>query len=219
MIVLRRQNLCGAVGMMLLLSLAIAPAYAGCPLFDLTEVYSNSDDSLQFVEYFRSPNSRNEIGQKTQRITCNTNSFISGSDLQVYNATANKYFIIGMISCDLTLGIHVSDYTVPCNLFSTSGVIVQLHMDAVDAIDSLTFTGIQLPSNGGQSLSRYVKTGFNNSANYADETGIALFNNFRGNLNSDQFLIRQNNYLTNPPVTLTAIPEPGNWSVLAAVSL
>lgn len=142
-------------------------ARASFHTWDISEVYSNSDGSVQFIELVNgNSNGQDEFAGRT--ITSNSNSFTFPSALSVGNATANLRLIIATPAYGSAFGSVLADYnTLPANFFDPLGDTINFA-----GVDTVTFSGA--PTNGIDSLNY---TGSNGS-------GLSVASNSPTNLNS-----------------------------------
>ena len=162
-----------AGGAALLLGLAPA-ALAGIHTWDVNEVFSNADGSIQFVELREANNSANETGVGNGTISsvvqAETHSFGNGA---VTGPTNNKFYLIATQSFADLPGAPVPDEILPPEdipFFAVAGDTVSF-----GPYDSWNFQTLGVPTNGVDSLH---KTGpssgvvaLNSPTNYAGDTG------------------------------------------------
>lgn len=166
---------------LLALFLAAGNAQAAFHLWDITEVYSNADGSVQFVEFFTNTNSQDELFNHD--VTSTANTFTIPHDLGTAdpignpngggdNATANKHFLIATPGFAALPGAPTPDYVFDAtNFFATVADTITL----VSA-DSLAFTSGELPTDGVNSLHEPFggatrTTAVNSPTNFAGVTG------------------------------------------------
>jgi hypothetical protein len=162
------------VAFVLLSSIALAfiPASAGAHTWDVFEIFSNADGTIQFVELREMNGTSGEIGVGNGFLTSNTRSFDIPSN--VTSPTTNKHILFGTTEFDklfsqLPGSPHV-DFLIPDNMvpfFSVSGDTIRY-----TPYDSRTFGAGQLPTDGSGSLnldagSGSLVPGTNTPENYA----------------------------------------------------
>jgi hypothetical protein len=152
------------------------PAGAVFHLWDITEVYSNEDGSVQFIEFFTNTNSQDELTGHT--LQSNLETFVFPTDLDPdamgngNNATANQYMLVATPAFASQPGAVMPDFVLDGPEF----------FDFVQ--DSLDFAGVntfgwvsdELPTNGVDSLNEpfgsNVRTvDINSPTNFAGEIG------------------------------------------------
>jgi hypothetical protein len=158
------------------LALAVTPAQASFTTWEVNEVFSNADGTIQFIEFFESN------GQDGQR------SF-TGKDLKTFVAGAapndflNRYLFTADVSSSLTAnkfaliatsgfaslpGAVPPDFVMPDGFIDTS-VVVKI---TLSTIDEFTFSQGAIPTNGFSSLNRTgTPVSANSPTNFAGQTG------------------------------------------------
>lgn len=126
------------------------PALGVFHLWEIKEIFSNADGSVQFVELFTSSPSETQVSghQITASSDGNVVTFTFGSNL--VGSTASKYLMIATPGFAALPGAVTPDFTLPCGPFfdATAGSITINFIGA----DAVTFNGASLPSNGTSSL-------------------------------------------------------------------
>lgn len=132
--------------------------------WDVNEIYSNFDGTIQFIELREPLGGPNEIGVNGHMFTSNTNNFLIPG-LPLTPPTSFKFLLFGTPAFRTLPGAPMPDYIIPANFFSTAG-------DTVSYIpwDALTFGAV--PIDGVTSLNRNLTTGPNSPTNYAGVTGF-----------------------------------------------
>jgi hypothetical protein len=169
------------ISTLLVLLLTAGAAQAAFHLWDVTEVYSNADGSVQFVEFFTTTNSQDELFGHD--VTSTATTFTIPHDLGTAdpvgnpngggnNATANQHFLIATPGFAALPGAPTPDYVFDAtNFFDTVADTITL----VSA-DSLAFTSGELPIDGVMSLNEDFgginrATAVNSPTNFAGDTG------------------------------------------------
>ncbi len=113
--------------------------------WDISEIYSNADGSVQFIELVNTPaNGQDEFA--SHAISSNSETFIFPNDLSVGDATANLRLIIATPAYETAPGSVPADFnTLPANFFDPAGDTINFA-----AVDMVTFTNA--PTNGIDSL-------------------------------------------------------------------
>ncbi len=170
-----------AITTLLVLLLAAGNAQAAFHLWDITEVYSNADGSVQFVEFFTTTNNQDELFNHD--VTSTANTYTIPHDLDTAdpvgnpngggnNATANQHFLIATPGFAALPGAPTPDYVFDAtNFFDTVADTIIL----VSA-DSMAFTSGELPTDGINSLNEDFggtnrTTAVNSPTNFAGDTG------------------------------------------------
>ena len=158
-------------------------------LWDIQEVYTNADGSIQFIEFFTTFGGQEVLGNKTLTEmlgagTLNTFTFPANLPLNSASAghpntalnTANQTFLVATSNFNSLFGI-LPDYVIPAG-FLTAGAGRVLDFN-VSPLESLNLDS--LPTNGTQSLNGLPSDenpshfSINNTAtpkNFRGETGI-----------------------------------------------
>jgi hypothetical protein len=144
-------------------------ALGGAHTWDVNELFSNADGTIQFIELRETNGTNNETGVSFGTMSSNTKSFsISGSS--VTSQTANKYYLIATASFAALPGAPTPDAIIPAGVlpyfFSINGDSVRYA-----SYDTLTFGAAVLPTDGVNSLNRNLTTGPNSPTNYAGDPG------------------------------------------------
>lgn len=167
----RRQALALA-GVIAALDLGLATsAQASVHLWEITEVYSNADGTIQYVELSTSSDFQEQTGGVTFRSQSNGvtfNTFVIPGNLPS-TSTSGKTFLLATPGFQAVSGI-APDYTLPCAPFFDPDA-TSITVELVGA-DSLSFTPSDLPAATGNAL--YATTGGVLS------TGAATPKNFAG---------------------------------------
>ena len=142
-----------------------ATAWAGIHTWDVNEVFSNADGTIQFVELFEANGTPGETGVGTGPFSSTTQSFaLSGGP--VAPPTSNKFYLIATQGFADLPGAPTPDDIIPAGsvvFFNVAGDTVSF-----GAIDSWAFGAV--PTNGTDSLDRLTGVGPATPTNYAGET-------------------------------------------------
>ena len=160
----------GALAGAACLGMAGAPAMAGSHTWDIGEIFSNADGTIQFIE-LKNGNTAGEIFLGGLSVTSNTNSFTFPAHL--VGPTNNKTILLATAGF-AALGGPAPDHIIVDNFFSTSGDTITYHI-----YDTVSFIAGQLPTDGCQSLNRVgasLVPGTNSPKNYAGVTGTVFAN-------------------------------------------
>jgi hypothetical protein len=124
----------------------VSRLFASFHLWEINEVYSNADGSVQFVELFTPADGQEFLGGRPLTVTGvgTAAPFTFGADLS-RSATGNHSLLIGTSNLETLYGL-VPDYVLPPG-FLTDGTISSLDFAGVDSV-SLT----DLPRDGTKSL-------------------------------------------------------------------
>lgn len=153
-----------AVAASLMLGSATPGIFAGAHTWDVNEMFSNADGTIQFIELREAGGGTGEIGVGGHLLTSNTGSFLITNN--VASPTSFKHILFGTAAFAALPGAPTVDYTIPANFFSINGDTI-----TYNPYDSRTFGPGALPTDGVRSLNNDLTTGINSPTNYAGQTG------------------------------------------------
>ena len=135
---------------------AVIPAKAAFHLFDIQEIYSNSDGSVQFVELFTTTDSQQFVSGHTLRLeqisplaTLDTFTFPTNGP----SPTSNKTYLIGTSTLDSLYGL-TPDFILPANFLNVTGGFSNKRLNFAESTDIVNL-GL-LPLDGVKSLDGIV---------------------------------------------------------------
>lgn len=149
--------------------LAIGPAsaaLAGSHTWDIIEVFSNSDGTIQFIELHEMAGTSKEVNLANKQVTSQStgNAFTFPENL--IPPTANKHLLLATQAFADLPGAPTPDYIIPANFFDTAGDTLTYHI-----YDSLTFSGGDLPQDCVNSYNDGSGAAPNSPTNYNGDTG------------------------------------------------
>jgi serralysin len=142
-------------------------------LWTISEVYSNTDGSVQFIELFTTASSETEIAGHAISFTPtggSTATYVVPSGLT--SSTTDKSLLFATEGF-AALGLVTPDYIIPDGFLSVAGGTLN-----VFSVDSLTFSS--LPTDGTNSLNGSGVAGINSPTNFAGATGMIQSNVISG---------------------------------------
>jgi serralysin len=159
---MRSVFICGAIASAIVCA-SSPSAQAAFHLWNFTEIFSNEDGTIQFIE-MRSP-SNGEHRLAGHALISSDNTFNVLTNLP-NSQTANKFFIFGTAGFAALPGAVQPDYIIPDGFFDPHG-------DTLDwaGFDDLTFADGQLPLDGRMSLLDTFATSVNTPTNFAGAVG------------------------------------------------
>ena len=166
--------------------MAAAPALAGIHTWDVREVFSNADGTIQFIELYEAAGTAGEVGVGNGTISSTTQTFTWGNGA-VTGPTTNRSYLIATQGFANLPGAPTPDVIIPANkvpFFNVAGDTVSF-----GGFDSWPFGAV--PTNGTDSLDRTSGVGLNTPKNYANATGSVDANP------------------SNPPVPVASAPAIG----------
>ena len=146
-------------------------ALAGIHTWDVKEVFSNTDGTIQFVELWEADNSGAEVNVGNGTLTSTTKSFAIGAGA-VTGPTNNKHYLIGTPAFAALFNALPGNPTVDAVM--PLGVLPFFFNPGGDTVsftpyDSMVFPAI--PTNGIDSYSEGGIVVANSPTNYAGQTG------------------------------------------------
>lgn len=176
-----------AVAVSLSVVLAESSLHAAFHLWQVKEVFSNADGSVQFIELFNSFSGENFVAGHT--IVSNSDGVIKNFTLSSNlssSATANRHLLIATPGFGDLPGGVTPDYTLPDPItsgpfFNPSAANISIRFDGSN--DTMMFSSATLPKDGVNSLTDTGATGFPpGTPNIV--TGVNSPTNFAGNSGS-----------------------------------
>lgn len=158
----RRASFVGAILFLTLLSQAFGLNH----LWEITEIYSNDDGTIQFIELFTAFTGEGVLFSKT--FTTNGNTYVYPNNL--IGETASTNFLMATSGFAALPGAPTPDYTIPDNFFDRDGDTLTF----VPGNDIVSFTSGQLPVDGINSIDDLLVVGVNSPTNFAGVTGSVV---------------------------------------------
>ncbi len=154
-----------------LLLMAAPVSFAKSHLWRFTEIFSNADRSVQFIEMFVfDPAGTDEIRFGGRPLTSNANTFIFPSDLADEN-TFGRYVLIATQSFADLPGAPAPDYILPPGFFDPEGDLISYR----GTIDQVPIGAGAMPVDGVTSLKQNndheLYTELNDPTNFAGVSG------------------------------------------------
>ncbi len=153
-------------------------ARAGFHLWDVTEVYSNADGTLQFIEWFTSAETEEQLGDRV--VTTESNTYTFPNDLPS-PATNGRNFLMATAGFAALPGAPVPDFIMPDGFIDATGDTLRLRTSPGGMIwETFSFGAGELPTNGIDSLICAVHSGtacmsreveVNSPTNFAGDSG------------------------------------------------
>ncbi|TWT42255.1 hypothetical protein RAS1_33850 [Phycisphaerae bacterium RAS1] len=145
-----------------ILLFAAGTAPAGSHLWQINEVFSNADGTIQYVEMRETMGADFEIYMLGLQITSNSSTFTF--DRYLDPPTGHRHLLIATAAFAALPGAPVPDFLLPDNFLSTGGDTLVYYV-----YDAWTFG--PLPTDGVNSLRRDGLIGPNSPTNYSGATG------------------------------------------------
>jgi hypothetical protein len=145
----------------LLVSTAPRPCRASFHFWDVKEVFSNQDGTVQFVELFTTASSETDLDGHTLTASSDGNVVTFTLDHDVSFPTTNKHLLFATAGfASLTGGVAPDYAPLPANFFNPNAASITISF--ANGIDSITFAGSALPKNGINSLTDQSPSGVQN---------------------------------------------------------
>ncbi len=176
------RNLIVAIsGALACFALSTDSARAGFHLWDITEVYSNADGTLQFIEWFTSAASEDQLGGRV--VTTESNTYTFPNNLPS-PATADRNFLMATAGFADLPGAPVPDFIMPDGFIDLTSDTLRLRTGPGGMVwETLSFGIGELPTNGVDSLICEVHSGsacmstaveVNSPTNFAGDSGSVM---------------------------------------------
>lgn len=152
-----------------------APAQAAFHLWDVSEVYTNADGSVQFIEFFTTASNQQFLLEhllqtSTEGVTDSIYTFPENLGVGPGESTADRHFLFASPGFEAVAGI-VPDY-------EWTGALSFIHVGTNDFVELVGADGISLvnlPTDGTLSLlGDGVTTAVPTPTNFAGETGTIV---------------------------------------------
>lgn len=150
----------------LALQLLAAPAFAKAHQWRFTEVFSNADGTVQFIEMFVfDPSGTQEWRLAGKTLMSDANTYVFPNDLPMEN-TFERWLLIATPAFAAVPGAPAPDYVIPASFFDPAGDALQYRQQ-----DFLDLPAGVFPTDGLLSYDRDGNTALNTPTNFADEAG------------------------------------------------
>jgi hypothetical protein len=167
--------LVSASALLALLSLGTSSAHAIFHLWDVAEVFSNTDGSVQFIELVNPTSTSGETGATTAHLHSASGNKTYFFPNNLVGSSANKRLLIATAGFGSLPGGVAPDFPtlpLPANFFNPAGDTISIIVNCCGTVDSKTFGPV--PTNGVLSLHFPPAGGSqltNSPTNYAGATG------------------------------------------------
>lgn len=153
-----------------------ASSRAASHLWNINEVFSNADGTIQFVELHCPAGAEFETGVNGKNMTslATIGDFtVSGLSL---STTGDKFILLATADFAALPGAPTPDFIIPANNVPFIGVGVNETLKYFPAgnYDTFTFMAGMLPTDGINSLNFDLSTGTNSPTNFAGDSGSVL---------------------------------------------
>ncbi len=162
---MRAQKISSVLILLVLFAAAGQVAFAGAHTWDVVELFSNADGTIQFVELREVGGGDFETGVGNQLLRSNAVTYDILNNVAA--PTGFKFLLFATSDFALLPGAPTPDETIPDNFINLNGDSIRYG----PPYDFLTFGPGALPTNGILSLRKGGGTGVNSPTNYAGDTG------------------------------------------------
>ncbi|MBW2290009.1 MAG: hypothetical protein JRG90_19590 [Deltaproteobacteria bacterium] len=154
---------CLLVGLFVSLFVLASSAWAGHHSWNINEVFSDDDTTIQFVEMHCPVSGEN--GLDTWTVKSDSTAITFTFDADVVGSTLNRSALIGTNAYAALTGAPAPDYVLPDSFFDVSGDTLRY----AGSSDVWTFGAV--PTNGTDSLDRIGGVGLNSPKNLNGDEG------------------------------------------------
>lgn len=163
------------------LGLAAATAHAGSHTWDVSEVFSNADGTIQFIELFEANGTPNEIGLGGHTISSTMTGNMFTIPSNVASPTSNRHFLMATADFAALPGAPTPDVIIP------AGVVpfFDINGDTVSYVPWDSFTFGAVPTDGIMSMNDGGIIAPNTPTNYAGDTATVNANIIAGDFDGD----------------------------------
>lgn len=140
-------------------------ALAAFHLWDFSEVYSNADGTIQFIEFTTFSSSETQVAGRS--LTSNSTTGYTLPCCNLVGSTSNRKFLVATSAFAALSGAVTPDFVMPDNFIAVTGGDTLTLVGA----DFFTFGSGLLPVDGVLSLNKNLTTGTNSPTNFAGQTG------------------------------------------------
>ena len=157
----------GALSTAVVAFILAGPASAGHHSWDFTEIFSNSDGSVQYMEMFVATAGEAGVGPFTITAGANTFNFVTNLPSA---ATANTWVLIATPAFAALSGAPTPDYVLSTSFFATGGGT----LNYAGGADVWSYGAV--PTDGFLALERAGSTAINSPTNFAGTSGTVNAN-------------------------------------------
>lgn len=153
-----------------ILFLFLIPAQAAFHLWTITEVYSNADGTVQFIELVGDADNQHLLEGHTMVADSDgtVRSFTFPNNLSSSSTNNRRMLLATPGFSDLPGGVQ-PDYEIPAGFFDPEAGAITLNF--AEGSDQFTFSCTDLPTDGILSLLRNLTTAVNSPENFTGDTG------------------------------------------------
>ncbi len=158
-----------------LLILFSCNSIANFHIWDISEIYTNEDGSVQFIELFCPANGQEVLNNHQIAATSDGNTVTFTFPSNSGTPTLNKRLLIATSNFAVLPGAVTPDFILPDNFINPNASAFTVNFGLGQ--DIMTFSGDQLPNDGVTSIDRNLVQATNSPTNFPGETGSINSNN------------------------------------------
>lgn len=182
-------------------------AYGGAHTWDVVEVFSNADGTIQFVELREMNNTANESSLNGLQVTSQNTGNAFTFPANLVRPTSNKRILLATAGFAALPCAPTPDHIITDNFFAIAGDTVRYHI-----YDTWVFGAV--PTDGVNSLNRVGGSAPNTPTNYDGETGSVNAAVTAGDFNNDgDFDLVDYDQHADCLAGVDAAPDPQNGGV------
>lgn len=159
----------GAVTLLILASALTGRSHAAFHLWDITEIYSSEDGSVQFIELFCPNNGQQFLDAHTLAANSDGTTVTFTFPGNSGSPTLNRNLLIATSNFAALPGAVTPDFILPDNFINPNAASIELNFGPGQ--DVISFTGADLPGDGVMSIDDNLNVMTNSPTNFAGETG------------------------------------------------
>lgn len=160
------HSFCRSLFAFAIVASAAPNAFAGAHSWDIVELFSNADGSIQFIELMETNNFTNEINLGGLQVTSQSTGNAFTFPVNLTPPTTAKHLLLATADFAALPGAPTPDYIIKAGFFDPNGDTIQYHV-----YDTFSFGHDVLPIDCINSLYGDGTTGVNTPENYQDEKG------------------------------------------------
>lgn len=155
--------------LVLVLLMGSSHSMASFHIWDISEIYTNDDGSIQFVELFCPSNGQQFLNAHQLAATSDGNTVTFTFPGDSGSPTANKRLLLATAGFAAVSGSVTPDFILPDNFINpnANAFVVDFGLGQ----DIMNFTGSNLPTDGINSIDRNLVQAINSPTNFADQVG------------------------------------------------
>ena len=139
-------------------------------IWDISEVYSNQDGTVQYVALFCPSNNQQFLAGHDLAATSDGNTVTFTFPGNSGSPTMNKNLLIATSNFAALPGAVTPDFILPDNFINPNATSITVDFGVGQ--DAITFAGTDLPNDGINSIDDSIVSGINSPTNFAGDMGL-----------------------------------------------